>query len=228
MRMIILLGFYLITIIVISPMLPVFWALGKNEPVLNIGKWAFGVSRWILGLEIDVEGLENVDPKKSYVYMANHVSFLDGPLLFYVIPQRVRVILKKSIFRIPVIGAIMRFAGFIPVDRRRMSGGWRSINEATRSMKEKGYPFLIFPEGTRSCDGKLHEFKRGGFFLAIAAQASIIPITIKGTFEIMPKGKIFTRRGKIKVTFHAPVETAGKTAADIPALTTQVSQKLGT
>ena len=228
MRTVILLIFYLIAIILVSPVLLVLWALKKNDPVLDIGKWVMGVSRRILGLKIEVEGLENVDRAKSYVYMANHVSFLDGPLLFYVIPQRVRVILKKNIFRIPVAGAAMRFAGFIPVDRKRRSGGKRSIDEAVQAMKEKGYSFLIFPEGTRSRDGKLHDLKRGGFFLAVAAQVPIIPITIKGTFELMPRGRIFPRRGKIKVIFHPPVDTAGKTLADIPALASQVSLGMGT
>jgi 1-acyl-sn-glycerol-3-phosphate acyltransferase len=223
MRTIILLIFYLIAIILVSPVLLVLWALKKNDPVLDIGKWVMGVSRRILGLKIEVEGLENVDRAKSYVYMANHVSFLDGPLLFYVIPQRVRVILKKSIFRIPVAGAAMRFAGFIPVDRKRMSGGKRSIDEAVQAMKEKGYSFLIFPEGTRSRDGKLHDLKRGGFFLAVAAQVPIIPITIEGTFELMPRGRICPRRGKIKVIFHPPVVTAGKTVADIPSLIARVA-----
>jgi len=228
MRTVILLIFYLIDIILVSPLLLALWVIGKKDPVLDIGKWVMGVSRRILGLTIEVEGRENVDPAKSYVYMANHVSFLDGPLLFYVIPQRVRVILKKSIFRIPVVGAAMRFAGFIPVDRKRMSGGKRSIDEAVLAMKEKGYSFLIFPEGTRSRDGKLHDLKRGGFFLAVAAQAPIIPITIQGTFELMPRGRIFPGRGKIKVIFHPPIETAGKTVADLPSLAFQVAQNLGT
>lgn len=228
MRTIILLIFYLIAIILVSPVLLVFWALGKKEPVLDIGKWVMGVSRLILGLKVEVEGLENVDPRRSYVFMANHVSFLDGPLLFYIIPQRVRVILKKSIFRIPVAGPAMRFIGFVPVDKKSMSSGKRSIDEAVQAMKEKGYSFLIFPEGTRSNDGKLHQFKRGGFFLAIAAQVPIIPITIKGTFELMPRGRIFARRGKIKVIFHPPVETAGRTQADIPALMSQVFNQIGT
>ncbi|HNS04464.1 MAG TPA: lysophospholipid acyltransferase family protein [Candidatus Saccharicenans sp.] len=228
MRTIILLIFYLITIILVSPVLLVFWALGKKEPVLDIGKWVMGVSRLILGLKVEVEGLENVDPRRSYVFMANHVSFLDGPLLFYIIPQRVRVILKKSIFRIPVAGPAMRFIDFVPVDKKSMSSGKRSIDEAVQAMKEKGYSFLIFPEGTRSNDGKLHQFKRGGFFLAIAAQVPIIPITIKGTFELMPRGRIFARRGKIKVIFHPPVETAGRTQADIPALMSQVFSQIGT
>ena len=228
MRTIILLIFYLITIILVSPVLLVFWALGKKEPVLDIGKWVMGVSRLILGLKVEVEGLENVDPRRSYVFMANHVSFLDGPLLFYIIPQRVRVILKKSIFRIPVAGPAMRFIGFVPVDRKSLSSGKRSIDEAVQAMKEKGYSFLIFPEGTRSNDGKLHDFKRGGFFLAVAAQVPIIPVTIKGTFELMPRGRIFVRRGKIKVIFHPPVETAGRTQADIPALMSQVFSQIGT
>ncbi|MGB4299742.1 MAG: lysophospholipid acyltransferase family protein [Candidatus Saccharicenans sp.] len=228
MRTIILLIFYLITIILVSPVLLVFWALGKKEPVLDIGKWVMGVSRLILGLKVEVEGLENVDPRRSYVFMANHVSFLDGPLLFYIIPQRVRVILKKSIFRIPVAGPAMRFIDFVPVDKKSMSSGKRSIDEAVQAMKEKGYSFLIFPEGTRSNDGKLHQFKRGGFFLAIAAQVPIIPITIKGTFELMPRGRIFARRGKIKVIFHPPVETAGRTQADIPTLMSQVFSQIGT
>jgi 1-acyl-sn-glycerol-3-phosphate acyltransferase len=226
MRTVILLAFYVITIILVSPVLVVLWALGKKDSVLDIGKWVMGVSRWILGIKIEVEGLENVDPARSYVYMANHVSFLDGPLLFYVIPQRVRVILKKSIFRIPVAGQTMRFIGFIPIDKKSMSGGRRSIDKAVQAIKEKGYSFLIFPEGTRSRDGKLHKFKRGGFFLAIAAQVPIIPVTIKGTFELMPRGRIFVRQGKIKVIFHPPIETAGKILADIPALITQVAQTI--
>lgn len=228
MRTIILLIFYLIAIILVSPVLLVFWALGKKEPVLDIGKWVMGVSRRILGLKVEVEGLENVDPRRSYVFMANHVSFLDGPLLFYIIPQRVRVILKKGIFRIPVAGPAMRFIGFIPVDRKSLSSGKRSIDEAVQAMKEKRYSFLIFPEGTRSNDGKLHDFKRGGFFLAISAQTPIIPVTIKGTFELMPRGRIFVRRGKIKVIFHPPVETAGRTQADTPALMSQVFNQIGT
>ena len=228
MRTIILLVFYLVAIILLTPVLLIFWVLGKKDPVLDIGKWAMGVSRWILGLKVEVEGLENVDPDQTYVFMANHVSFLDGPLLFYVIPQRVRVILKKGIFRIPVVGQAMRFIGFVPVDKKSMSSGKRSIDEAVQAMKEKGYSFLIFPEGTRSNDGTLHQFKRGGFFLAIAAQVPIIPITIKGTFELMPRGRIFARRGKIKVIFHPPVETAGRTQADIPALMSQVFSQIGT
>jgi 1-acyl-sn-glycerol-3-phosphate acyltransferase len=221
-RTIILLIFYVVLVVLLTPVLLVCWPLGIRDPLLRVAKWAMGVSRRILALKVEVQGLENIDPHKSYVFMANHLSFLDGPLLFYVIPQLVRVILKKSIFRIPVVGPGMRFVGFIPVDRKRASGGKRSIDEAARLMKERGYSFLIFPEGTRSRTGELQPFKRGGFFLALAAGAPIVPVTIKGTFELMPKGRLFPRPGLIKVIFHKPIEVAGKTTDDIPALLDQV------
>ena len=222
-RTIILLIFYVVLVVLLTPVLMVCWPLGIRDPLLRVAKWAMGVSRRILALKVEVQGLENIDPHQSYVFMANHLSFLDGPLLFYVIPQLVRVILKKSIFRIPVVGPGMRFVGFIPVDRKRASGGKRSIDEAAGLMKERGYSFLIFPEGTRSRSGRLQPFKRGGFFLAIAAQAPIVPITIKGTFELMPKGRIFPRKGKIKVVFHRPVETRDKNPDDIPGLIEEIS-----
>lgn len=226
-RTVILLIFYVVLVLLLTPVLLLFWPLGIRDPLLSVGKWAMGVSRWILGLKVEVKGLENVDSAKSYVFMANHLSFLDGPLLFYIIPQKVRVILKKSIFRLPVVGPGMRFVGFIPVDRKRASGGKKSIDEAARLMKERGYSFLIFPEGTRSRTGQLQPFKRGGFFLAIAAQAPIIPITIKGTFELMPKGRIFPRSGEVRVIFHSPIETRGKSAEDIPFLVEEVTKAIG-
>lgn len=225
-RTVVLLIFYVVLVVLLTPVLLLFWPLGIRDPLLSVAKWAMGVSRRLLGLKIEVKGLQNVDPAKSYVFMANHLSFLDGPILFYVIPQKVRVILKKSIFRLPVVGPGMRFVGFIPVDRKRASGGKKSIDEAARLMKERGYSFLIFPEGTRSRNGQLQPFKRGGFFLALAAQAPIIPVTIKGTFELMPRGKFFPRKGRVEVVFHQPIETAGKTTDDIPALVEQVSREI--
>ena len=226
-RTVILLIFYVVLVVLLTPVLLVCWPLGIRDPLLRVAKWAMGVSRRILALKVEVQGLENVEPHQSYVFMANHLSFLDGPLLFYVIPQLVRVILKKSIFRIPVVGPGMRFVGFIPVDRKRASGGKRSIDEAARLMREKGYSFLIFPEGTRSRTGQLQPFKRGGFFLAIAAGSPIIPVTIKGTFELMPKGRIFPRSGEVKVIFHQPIVTYGKTAEDIPFLVEEATKAIG-
>jgi 1-acyl-sn-glycerol-3-phosphate acyltransferase len=119
------------------------------------------------------------------------------------------VILKKEVYRIPIVGWGMHHVEFVPVDRKGIRGGKKSIDEASRLIKEKGYSFLIFPEGTRSRDGKIQAFKRGGFFLALESQAPIVPISIKGTFGLMPKGSFFVRRGKIDVAFQSPVSVQG-------------------
>jgi len=205
MRTVVLLLIYVILTIFLFLLLLVFWPFGIRDPILGIAKWAMNLGSKVLGLKIKVSGGERLDPKSSYIFMANHLSFLDGPLLFWLIPRSIRVILKKEVFRIPVIGMGMRYVGFIPVDRKRMRGGKRSIDRAVRLMKRRGYSFLIFPEGTRSRDGRIQAFKRGGFFLALESRAPIVPITIKGTYELMPRGRITTKRGLVSVGFHPPV-----------------------
>ncbi len=204
MRTIFLLLLYGILAVLLLPVLFVCYLGRRREPIIAIGKWGISVGKKILGVRIDVSGIERIDKKKAYVFMANHLSLIDGPLLFWLIPQSISVILKKEVFRIPIIGQGMRQVGFIPVDRKTMRGGKRSIDKAVQLIREKGRSFLIFPEGTRSRDGKLQSFKRGGFFLALNSQASIAPISIRGTYELMPRGSFFAKRGKISVLFHSP------------------------
>jgi len=205
MRTLVLLLVYVLIIILVIPVLIILYLLRLKDPVFWITKGVFKLGQKILGIRLEVCGLENIDKKKSYIFMPNHLSILDGPLLSMIIPQPVRVILKKEVFRIPVIGQIMRHVNFVSVDRRGKRGGKQSIEKATKLMKEKGYSFLIFPEGTRSHDGRLQRLRRGGFFLALNSQAPIVPITIKGTYELMPRGSFFIKRGKIRVSFYPTV-----------------------
>jgi 1-acyl-sn-glycerol-3-phosphate acyltransferase len=209
MRTIFLVLIYVILIIVLAVLLLICWPLGIRDPLLAVAKWAVSLAPPILGIKVEVSGREKVDKRTPYIFMANHLSFLDGPLLFLLIPRPIRVILKKGVFRIPVLGQGMRFVGFVPVDRKGVRGGKKSIDLASRLMREKGYSYLIFPEGTRSRDGRIQVFRRGGFFLAMQSQASILPITIGGTYELMPRGTIFPRRGKVQVRFHPPVSVQG-------------------
>ncbi|MDW7759668.1 MAG: lysophospholipid acyltransferase family protein [Acidobacteriota bacterium] len=218
MRTVALVFIYTVIIILVTPVVLICMALGWRGPLVAIGRWAMALSRAVLGIRIEVEGREHIPRGQPAVYMANHLSFLDGPLLFLILPPPVRVILKKSIFRIPVVGFGMRFVGFIPVDRKGKEGGKKSILRAARMMKQRGYSFFMFPEGTRSRDGRLQAFRRGGFFLALEAQAPIAPVVIRGTFEIMPKGAFFVRRGTVRVTFLEPVPTAGLDLKDLDAL----------
>lgn len=205
MRLIFLALIYVVFIIIIAVFLLIAWPLGLRGPLLQLAKWAVSLAPPILGLKIEVSGREEVDKRTPYIFMANHLSFIDGPLLFLLIPQPIRVILKKETFFVPVIGQGMRFVGFVPVDRKGVRRGKKSIDLASRRMREKGYSYLIFPEGTRSRNGRTQAFKRGGFFLALESRAAIVPITIGGTYELMPRGTIFPRRGKIRVRFHPPV-----------------------
>ncbi|MFQ6069869.1 MAG: lysophospholipid acyltransferase family protein [Candidatus Aminicenantales bacterium] len=216
MRTIIVLLFIsAVALFVLVPLIVFAWITGLNRVIISAAKIAIRVSQWLAGINVEAKGLEKVDRKASYVFMANHLSLIDGPLLFMLIPQPVRVLLKKEAFRIPVIGQGMSQVAFVPVDRRGLKGGKRSIEWATRLMREKEFSFLIFPEGTRSRDGFLQRFKRGGFFLAINSQRPIVPVSLKGTFEIMPKGSFFMKRGKIRVVFHEPVPVRGYTKKNL-------------
>jgi 1-acyl-sn-glycerol-3-phosphate acyltransferase len=138
------------------------------------------------------------------------------------IPGVARVILKKSVLRIPVVGMGMRHVGFVPVDRKGTEGGKRSIARAAALMRERGYSYLIFPEGTRSRDGRLGPFRRGGFFLALESGAPIVPVTVRGTFELMPKGQWFARPGRVLVAFHEPIPVAGFAADNMAQLMDRV------
>jgi 1-acyl-sn-glycerol-3-phosphate acyltransferase len=202
MRTIVLCIVYGIIAILFIPVIILCFLIRWPHPIILIGKGAIRLGQKILGMRLEVSGLERIEKKTSYVFMCNHLSAVDGPLLFMLIPQSIRVILKKEAFRIPVIGLAMRLVGFIPVDRKGLRGGKKSIDRATRTIKEKGNSFLIFPEGTRSRDGKLQLFKRGGFFLALNSQVPVAPVSIQGTFELMPKKSFFIKKGNVRIVFH--------------------------
>ncbi|MDH7512695.1 MAG: lysophospholipid acyltransferase family protein [Clostridiales bacterium] len=222
MRTVVLLLIYVILTFFLLLLLLVFWPFGIRDPLLGIAKWAMSLGSKVLGLKVKVSGRDQLDRKSAYIFMANHLSFLDGPLLFWLIPRSIRVILKKEVFRIPVIGVGMRYVGFVPVDRKSMRGGKRSIAKAIQLMKKRGYSFLIFPEGTRSRDGRLQAFKRGGFVLALESKAPIVPVTINGTYELMPCGRIATKRGLVNVFFHPPVPVEGYDQSNLSTLIDKV------
>ena len=226
MRAVILLVFYTVLLVLIAPFVLLCMISGMREPLIAVGKWAIRVSGAVLGVKVEVSGIEHVDSRTAYVFMSNHLSFLDGPMMVMLIPQNVRVIIKKSVFATPVLGWAMLHVGCVPVDRRAGGGGIKSIEKAARSIREKGYSFLIFPEGTRSVDGKLRRFRRGGFFLAIAGGAPIVPVTIGGTFELMPKGRFGAKRGTVSVVFHPPVPVDGYSVGNMEGLIEKVREAI--
>ena len=204
--------------LILIPILLLCFIFRVKRPLFGVARFALRLTALAAGLKVEVSGREHIDRKRVYVFMSNHLSFIDGPLLILLIPQPVRVILKKQLFRIPVIGLGMRYLGFVPVDRRGTKQGRQAIDRAAGLMQRKRYSFLIFPEGTRSRDGRLQPFKKGGFFLAAQAGAPILPLSVEGTFALMPRGSFFIRSGKIRVRFHACLP-AGQPGQESLALT---------
>jgi 1-acyl-sn-glycerol-3-phosphate acyltransferase len=222
MRNILLVIVYFVLILLAIPLLLVCMLFGFRNAFLAYGRWMMRVGRLILGIDIEVAGLDRLDRKTPYVFMSNHLSFLDGPLLMTVIDRPARVIVKRFVFRIPVLGMGMRFSGYVPVDKEGTGAGRRSIARAAQLIQEKGYSFLIYPEGQRSWDGKMQPFRRGGFFLALDAGAPIVPVSISGTFELMPRGKWLVKKGLVRIVFHEPVSVLGYTPDQMPALMERV------
>jgi 1-acyl-sn-glycerol-3-phosphate acyltransferase len=213
---------YVLLVLLLIPFLLLCMLVGTRAPLVAVGKWAMRLSRRILGISLDVRGMENVERGRPLIVMANHLSFLDGPILFMLLPLPLRVIMKRGIGRIPVVGPGMRFVGFLTVDRKRAREGKARIEMAARLMRERGYSFLIFPEGTRSGDGRLGPFRRGGFFLALESGAPIVPVAIRGTYDMMPRGRWYVGKGRIRVDVLAPVPSDGISAETIPELMDKV------
>jgi 1-acyl-sn-glycerol-3-phosphate acyltransferase len=211
-----------VVVLCLIPILVFCFLLQWRAPLFLFGKNAINLARIVLGIKVEVIGREEIDRKKTYIYMANHLSFIDGPLLFWLIPHKVRVLLKKEAFGYPVIGLGMRLAGFVPVDRRGFKAGKKSIDKASESIRKKGYSFLIFPEGTRSRDGHIQPFRRGAFFLAVNSQVPVIPVSISGSYELMPKGSFSTKKGLIKVVFHPEVSVQEMNQESIPDLLAKI------
>lgn len=213
---------FIVMTILAVPVLAFCALFGLRDGFLICAAWALRMGRAILGIEVEVEGLDRLDRSTPYVFMSNHLSFLDGPLLVTASVRPVRFIVKRFVFRVPVFGLGMRFAGFVPVDKEGMGEGRRRITQAARLIREKGYSFLIYPEGTRSWDGSLQRFRRGGFFLALEAGAPIVPVSIAGTYELMPRTRWRIREGRARLVFHAPIEVAGLGPEAVPGLMEEV------
>ncbi|RKX61199.1 MAG: 1-acyl-sn-glycerol-3-phosphate acyltransferase [Thermodesulfobacteriota bacterium] len=166
------------------------------------------------GVKIEVQGHGHIPKGKPVIFACNHASQIDIPIVHEALPVQFRFVVKKELFKIPLFGFALDHAGYIPIDRSGGKAALRSVQEAAERLK-KGTPIVIFPEGTRSPDGRLMPFKVGGILIAIKAGCPIVPVAISGSHKVLPKGSIMVRQGRIKVTFGLPVQTVG-TKGPIP------------
>jgi 1-acyl-sn-glycerol-3-phosphate acyltransferase len=172
----------------------------------TIRLWAAGVLA-LSGVRMVVHRPAELNPRASYVYLANHQSLFDIPALLLAVPGRIRMVAKQSLFRIPVFGWAIAAAGFVSVDRADRTAARQSFAAAERRLREGG-SILLFPEGTRATDDTLLPFKRGGFLLALRTGLPIVPVGVRGTRAVQPRGRRSIQPGVVEVRFGAPIVVA--------------------
>jgi len=195
-------------ILIVGPPLIVYAWITKNpDPVYWAG--VKGVMFFVraVGVRVRVLGLERIPPVVC-LFAANHTSSADAPAVVGAIPRRVALILKESLFKFPIVGQAFSSAHFVPVNRSAHDSAVASVEKATEILRE-GQSFLIYPEGTRSPDGRLQRFKKGAVVMAINAGVPIVPMICSGAHRIMGKRSLVIHPGEIVVEFLNPIESAG-------------------
>jgi 1-acyl-sn-glycerol-3-phosphate acyltransferase len=199
-------SFTFLFLLVLGPPLLIHSRLvGNADLVYRVGVWGCKFALWLAGVQLEVRGREKIPADRAVVYMPNHQSNCDPPAVIAVLP-RVAVLVKNEFCRTPVLGRAMLQVGFIPVDRKNRERALQAIEAAVESLAA-GRSFMVFPEGTRSPDGRLQPLKKGAFVMAIKAQVPIVPISVSGSSRIMQKGRFVIRPGLVRITIHEAIPT---------------------
>ena len=183
------------------------WLSGDAPFIYRAGRFCLYVAGWMSGVKVLVRGKEMLSPGQTYLFLSNHQGNLDAPIIICVAGRELRSLFKKEMMRIPVLPLAMKKVGFLPIDRTDPARAHACLDEGAKMLKD-GHSFFAFPEGTRSRDGCLGPFKKGVFHMALKAGVPIVPVSIKNTNTIQPRGKYAIRPGTIEVTFHDPIPTA--------------------
>jgi 1-acyl-sn-glycerol-3-phosphate acyltransferase len=181
---------------------------GDTRLLYRLARFCIRTAGWMCRVRVRVEGREKIAAGVTYVFLSNHQGNFDGPVLCHAIPRDWKALVKKEMMRLPVLSLVMKQVQFVPIERLNPKNAHTGIDLGAALLK-KGRSFIAFPEGTRSRDGRLGEFKKGVFVMAIKAQVPIIPVTILNSAKIQPPGKYAIRPGTIKVIFHNPISTEG-------------------
>jgi 1-acyl-sn-glycerol-3-phosphate acyltransferase len=212
-------------ILVVGPPLLIYTLITKNVDPLY---WAGirGVMFFVrsVGVRVRVVGTERI-PAGTCLFVANHTSSADAPAVVGAIPRRIAILLKESLFKWPIVGTAFTLAHFVPVNRDARESAIVSVEKATQTMRD-GQSFLIYPEGTRSPDGRLQEFKKGAVVMAINAGVPIVPVACSGAHRVMEKRSLVIHPGEILVEFLEPIEAARYTFAQRDELNERVRAAL--
>lgn len=197
----------------------------SGETSMRVGRgWVRTVLR-LCGIRLRVEGLDHVDPRQPYVFMSNHQSVFDIAALIATAPVPIRFVAKRELAWIPLFGWALALSGHVLIDRSDRTQAIHSLERAAGRVRG-GTSVIVFPEGTRSPDGTLRGFKKGGFHLALAAQVPVLPVTVSGSQRIAPKRSLRVESGEIKIVYGRPIPTAGMTRQDRESLVKQVREAI--
>lgn len=193
-----------------------------SDFLFRAGRWGIGVSMRLAGVRVRTEGIENI-PAGVCIFAANHVSNLDPPAALIGIPRRVSFLAKREVFHVPIVKTALRLGKIVPVDRSDRESAVASIDQAVQYLND-GISFVVFPEGTRSKDGQLKPFKKGTFVMAIQGRVPVVPMSILGSRERMPKGTLATVPGEILIRFAPPVDSTAYTMEQREILLARVQE----
>ena len=199
------------------------WLGGSSKLLYSIGRVGCSLLTRTAGIRVKIEGLDQVKPGRTYLFLANHQGNCDPAALFPAIPRDARFILKKELRQVPVLGTIMKLGGFVFIDRNDRTSALKGMEEAVAQMKQ-GHSFIAFPEGTRSRTGRMGAFKKGLFVMALQAGVPVIPISISGSYKVMPPGRLRIKSGTIRLVFHPEIATEGLGLNQRENLMTEVAQ----
>ena len=205
----------------------VLYALVRRSPdiLYAAGRAGSRLGLYLGGVKLVIRGRENIESGRPFLFLANHQSYCDPPALFVSIPRNVRLILKKELRRVPLLGLIMEMGGFVFIDRKDRVQSIGGMKQAVRQLQQ-GHSFLIYPEGTRTRTGELGPFKKGPFIMAIESGTPIMPISVKGSYDIMPPNRFRVKPGTVVITFHPPIATNRLLLADREGLTERVRETI--
>lgn len=184
---------------------PAAYIMGNIRVLYQLFMWGARAGVWLAGVRVALVDLDKLDFSRSYIFMSNHVSNLDPPIQIPALPKQTSVMVKKELFKVPILGRAMRMGNLVPVDRGNRDAGIEAVR-AAKAVVDKGMNMTIYVEGHRSFDGKLLPFKKGPFYLAMECGVPVVPMTILGTHYAMPKARFAIKPGQVKVIFHPPIE----------------------
>jgi 1-acyl-sn-glycerol-3-phosphate acyltransferase len=184
------------------------WMSGDCRILYCLARFCIRAAGLICGVRVIQEGRGKIAPGVNYVFLSNHQGNFDGPILCHAIPRDLKALVKKEMMRLPVLSTVLKNVRFVPIERLNPKNAQAAIERGAKLLSE-GCSFFAFPEGTRSRDGRLGDFKKGVFIMAIKGQVPVMPVTIIGSAAIQPPGKYSIRPGCIKIVFHDPISTAG-------------------